>query len=211
MSKILLPEAGKPETLGVDVHPFYEKEGSLFEAVINGAGAGMKLLFGIVGLLLAVLGLVALVNLIIGKIGAGAGYVTGLEMEWSLEGLLGIIFYPFVAVMGIEPADAIAASKIIGARAVLTEVAGYRQVAVLMKNGEISLRSAVLISYALCGFAHVASLSIFVGGIAALVPERTKDLAAVGIRALVAATLACLMTGCIAGIFFSENSLLFGA
>ena len=204
MSKILCPESGKPETMGVDVRPHYEKEGSVFEAVINGAGAGMKLLFGIVGLLLAVLGLVALFNLIIGKCGSGLG------MEWSLEGLLGIIFYPFVLLMGVPLEDSIVASQIIGSRTVLTEVAGYRQVAGLMESGSISLRSAVLISYALCGFAHVASLSIFVGGISALVPERTKDLASVGVRALVAATLACLMTGCIAGIFFCENSLLFG-
>jgi len=211
ISKILMPESGRPETLGVDVRPQYEKEGSVFEAVINGAGAGMKLLFGIVGLLLAVLGLVALVNLIVGKVGAGVGRVVGAEMQWSLEGLLGIIFYPLVVAMGVEPEDSMIAARIIGSRAILTEVAGYRQVAALMKEGAISLRSAVLISYALCGFAHVASLSIFVGGIAALVPERTRDLAAVAVRALIAATLACLLTGCIAGIFFSEKSVLFGA
>ncbi len=210
MSKILLPESGRPETLGVDVKPKYEKEGSVFEAVINGAGAGMKLLFGIVGLLLAVLGLVALANLVFGKIGDGVGCIAGAEMNWSLEGLLGIIFYPFVAAMGIEPADSMIASQIIGSRTVLTEVAGYRQVASLARDNVISMRSAVLTCYALCGFAHLASLSIFVGGISALVPERTSDLAKVGVRALVAATLACLMTGCIAGIFFSENSVLFG-
>jgi CNT family concentrative nucleoside transporter len=209
MSKVLCPESGAPETMGMDVHPHYDKESSVFEAIIHGAGAGMKLLFGIVGLLLAVLGLVALVNLIIGRIGDGVGFVAGIEMEWSLEGILGIVFYPFVVLMGVPPEDSLIASRIIGSRMVLTEVAGYREVARQMQAGGISLRSAVLISYALCGFAHVASLSIFVGGISALVPERTKDLAAVGVRALVAATLACLMTGCIAGIFFSETSVLF--
>ena len=65
-------------------------------------------------------------------------------------------------------------------------------------------RSAVVTAYALCGFAHVASLAIFVGGIAALVPERRKDLAAVGPRALLAATFACLMTGAVAGTFFLD-------
>ncbi len=112
--------------------------------------------------------------------------------------------------MGVSPEDSLVAAKIIGSRTVLTEVAGYRELAGLMRSESISLRSAIIISYALCGFAHLASLSIFVGGISALVPERTKDIAAVGVRALVAATLACLMTGCIAGIFFSENSVLFG-
>ena len=71
-------------------------------------------------------------------------------------------------------------------------------------------RSAILAAYALCGFAHVASLAIFVGGTAALVPARTKDLSAVGLRALLAATLACLMTAAMAGTFFTGGSVLFG-
>jgi CNT family concentrative nucleoside transporter len=68
----------------------------------------------------------------------------------------------------------------------------------------------VLAAYALCGFAHVASLAIFVGGTAALVPERTKDLSSIGFRALIAATLACLMTAAVAGAFFTEGSILLG-
>lgn len=71
-------------------------------------------------------------------------------------------------------------------------------------------RPAVLATYALCGFAHVASLAIFVGGTAALIPERTRDLSAVGIRALIAATLATLMTAAVAGTFFTEGSILLG-
>jgi CNT family concentrative nucleoside transporter len=68
----------------------------------------------------------------------------------------------------------------------------------------------VIASYALCGFAHVASLAIFVGGTAALVPHRTKDLSGVGPRALAAATLACLMTAAVAGTFYTGSSMLFG-
>ena len=71
-------------------------------------------------------------------------------------------------------------------------------------------RSAIIASYALCGFAHIASLAIFVGGIGALVPERLKDLSQMGFRALLAATLACLMTGAVAGAFFSAGSILLG-
>jgi len=69
-------------------------------------------------------------------------------------------------------------------------------------------RSAVIIAYALCGFAHFASMAIFIGGVSALAPERTKVLSQIGLRALAAATLACLMTACIAGAFFTEHSIL---
>jgi CNT family concentrative nucleoside transporter len=80
-----------------------------------------------------------------------------------------------------------------------------------MKEGVIAdPRSPVLAAYALCGFAHVASMAIFVGGAAALAPSRKRDIASVGFRALVAATLACLMTACIAGVFFMGKSALLG-
>jgi CNT family concentrative nucleoside transporter len=71
-------------------------------------------------------------------------------------------------------------------------------------------RSAIIASYALCGFAHIASLAIFVGGIGALVPEKYKDLSRVAFKALLAATLACLMTGAVAGLFYSHGSILLG-
>ncbi len=91
----------------------------------------------------------------------------------------------------------------LGQRLVATEIPAYQQLALAMENGAFAHpRSPVVIAYALCGFAHVASLAIFVGGTAALVPERRKDLADVGPRALLAATLACLMTGAVAGTFF---------
>ena len=80
----------------------------------------------------------------------------------------------------------------------------------LANNSITHPRSAIIATYALCGFAHIASLAIFVGGVAALVPHRAKDLSKVGFRALVAATLACLLTACMAGIFAGDTSLLIG-
>jgi CNT family concentrative nucleoside transporter len=71
-------------------------------------------------------------------------------------------------------------------------------------------RSAIIASYALCGFAHIASLAIFIGGVGALAPTRLKELSQVGFRALLAATLACLMTGAVAGLFFNQSSILLG-
>ena len=77
-------------------------------------------------------------------------------------------------------------------------------------SGSLSMVGIIIASYALCGFAHIASLAIFVGGIAALAPSRIKDLSRLGLRALLAATLACLMTGAIAGLFYTPGSILLG-
>lgn len=211
MSKLLLPETERPETLGIDVRPYYEKESSIIEASINGANAGLKLVGGIIALLIAFLGLVALIDLIFMGAGANINAVTGLTIDWSLKGLLGYIFYPFTLIIGVPLSDAFEISRIIGERAVVTEAKSYMDLAVLLSNHELNdPRSAVLATYALCGFAHIASLAIFVGGTAALVPKRTADLSAVGPRALLAATLACLMTAAVAGVFFTKGSLLLG-
>jgi CNT family concentrative nucleoside transporter len=211
MSKLLLPEDSVPETLGISVEPYYDREESLFEAVINGAESGVKLIVGIVALLVAVLGLVALLDLITGGLGAHVNNLTGINIDWSLRGLLGYLFYPFVLVTGVPMADAYQISKIVGERAVVTEVVSYQDLARAMKEGVLTdPRSPVLAAYALCGFAHVASMAIFVGGAAALAPGRKKDIASVGLRALIAATLACLMTACVAGVFYMGTSALLG-
>lgn len=211
MSKILLPETGRPETLGMDIKPYYERESSLIEAIINGANAGLKLAAGVVALLIAFLGLVALADFLFTGAGEKVNEFIGLNIDWSLKGLLGYVFYPFTVVIGVPPSDAFEISKIIGERAIVTETKSYMDLAALMDAGMLKdPRSAFLATYALCGFAHVASLAIFVGGIAALVPERTADLSAVGPRALLAATLACLMTASVAGTFFNGGSILLG-
>ena len=211
ISKIILPESENPKTLGISIRPHYEKDASLFVAIINGAMSGIKLIVGIVALLLAVLGLVALVDLILGGIGGQVNSLLGISIDWSLKGLLGYVFYPFTLVIGIPVSDAGIISKIIGERAVMTEIAAYQDLARVLEQGVLtSPRSAVITTYALCGFAHVASMAIFVGGVSALAPSRTKDIAQVGFRALIAATLACLLTACIAGTFFMEGSILLG-
>jgi CNT family concentrative nucleoside transporter len=211
MSKIIFPEGGKPETLGVQVRPFYEKEKSFFEAIINGANAGVKMVVGIVALLIAVLGLVALVDVILAALGAKVNLLFHWQGEWSLKAILGYIFYPFTLIMGVPAADAWTISKIVGERTIVTEVVAYKDLAeVLDKNLLQNPRSAVIAIYALCGFAHLASMAIFVGGISALVPGRTADIAKVAVRALVSAILACLMTACVAGTFFTKGSILLG-
>jgi CNT family concentrative nucleoside transporter len=213
MSKLLLPENGKPVTLGLNVEPYYERESSLFEAIINGANAGVRMIAGIVALLIAILGLVALVDLVLSGIGDSLNPLLGTQGRWSLGGLFGYIFYPLTLVLGVPPHDAGVVSRIVGERLIVTEVAAYGDLAAAMDKGLLlHPRSVVITTYALCGFAHVASMAIFVGSVCALAPQCTKGIGPIAVRALVAATLACLMTACVAGTFFrvTEGSILLG-
>jgi CNT family concentrative nucleoside transporter len=211
MSKLLLPENGKPVTLGLNVEPYYEREGSLFEAIINGANAGVRMIVGIVALLIAVLGLVALVDLVLASVGGSANPLLGVEGKWSLGGLFGYLFYPVTLALGVPAADAGVISRIIGERLIVTEVVAYQDLGAALEKGLFHYeRSAVIATYALCGFSHLASMAIFVGSLCALAPQCTKRIGPVAVRALVAATLACLMTACVAGTFFTEGSILLG-
>lgn len=209
MSKLIVPEAEKPDTLGKHIKPEYTRESNAMEAIINGANSGVKLVVGISAMLLAFLGLVALINLCTGGIGNWLNNLVGIDFDWSLESILGIVFYPFTLIIGVPPQDAMEISRLIGERTIVTELTAYQHLAVILRENSLTHpRSVVICTYALCGFAHVASLAIFVGGISALVPERRTDLAHLGFRALLAATLACLMTAAVAGTFFINESIL---
>jgi concentrative nucleoside transporter, CNT family len=199
ITKLLVPETETPETL--DTIPPESETGrprNLMGAIIAGAMDGVKLIAGIAALMIAVLGLVALMD----KLLAWPSGWLGLSEPLSLVKLLSWIFYPLAALLGIAGADLAEASRLLGERVILTEVVSYQDLGQMMANGQLTdPRTAVILSYALCGFAHVASMAIFVGGTAALAPSRRDDLASLGLRALLAATLATLMTGCVAGIF----------
>ena len=145
------------------------------------------------------------------SVGDSLNPVLGTQGQWSLGGLFGYVFYPLTLVLGVPPSDAGVVSRIIGERVIVTEVVSYSDLAVAMEQGLLlHERSAVITTYALCGFAHVASMAIFVGSVCALAPQCAKGIGPVAVRALVAATLACLMTACVAGTFFTEGSILLG-
>ena len=209
MSKVLFPETETPETLGLKVNPHYKKESSLFESIINGSSSGVRLIVGIAAVLVAVIGLVALVDLFLGLMGTNINSLTNSDFKYSLANIFGYIFYPLTLILGIPFSDVLEASKIIGERIIVTEVVSYQDLSLAIKDGVITNpRSITIITYALCGFAHLASMAIFVGGISAIATERRREIASLGFRSLFAATLACLMTACIAGVFFTGSSIL---
>jgi CNT family concentrative nucleoside transporter len=209
MSKLVMPETEKPRTLGVKVEPHYDRDDNLITAVINGGNSGLRLLGGIVAMLIAFLGILALIDLGLGWFGGHLNVWFGWHVKWSLTTFLGYLFYPLTLVIGVPPVDALPIAKIIGERTVVTELVAYQHLAGVMAKGTlVHARSALVASYALCGFAHVASLAIFVGGYSALVPSRVKDISRLAFRALLAATLACLMTAAVAGTFLTGGSIL---
>ena len=211
MAKLIVPETEVPSTLGLNIKPHYEKEENLIMAVINGAWSGLRLLGGIFVLLIAFLGILSLLDLLFGAFGGVVNNWLNIDFDWSFKSILGYVAYPFTLLLGVPPSDAFEVAKLIGERTVATELVSYQHLAQLLEQGTlVHPRSAIIASYALCGFAHIASLAIFVGGIGALVPEKYKDLSRVAFKALLAATLACLMTGAVAGLFYSQGSILIG-
>ncbi|MFH0764905.1 MAG: nucleoside transporter C-terminal domain-containing protein [Calditrichota bacterium] len=211
MAKLIWPETGKPETLGVQVKAYYDSGAGALESVIQGATDGGKMVFGVATLLIAVIGLAALVNLILPVGGNLINALFGIHLNWTLQGLLGYLFYPLALLVGVAPADAVEVGRLLGSRAIVTEAMAYQDLAKLMAEGALTdPRSSALAAYALCGFTHVASLGIFIGGIAAIAPSRIKDLAAVGLRAFIAATLTTLMVAAAAGVFMTGGETLIG-
>jgi len=206
VSKLLIPETETPETLAA-VPPEDESNRSknLIGAIIEGAMDGLRLAAGISAVIIAILGIVALFDKLLGTVSSWFGMGEPL----SIVRILGWLFYPFAFLLGLETSDVPLAARLLGERVILTEVFSYNHLSQVISSGQLtSPRSVVILSYALCGFAHVAAMAIFVGGTAALAPTRRDDLASLGLRALLAATLATLMTGCVAGMFSSGEGVL---
>lgn len=211
MAKLIYPENRAPQTLDRLPKIGIQRAESWVEAVISGANDGMKLCVGIVALLLAALGLLAGVNWLVARCGYGLGALLGRDIQLSLQNMLSWVFYPLARLTGAPAYSALPIAQLLGERVIVTELVGYRHLAEFIRAGVIrDTKSIVIAAYALCGFAHIASLAIFVGGISALVPERARDLSRMAFRALLAATLACLMTAAVAGIFFSDGPVLLG-
>ncbi len=199
VAKLMLPETTTPETLGA-VPPLAEgdRHESSMGALAAGALDGVKVAAAISAILIAVLGVVGVADLLVGR----AAELLGAESPIGIAQLLGFAFTPFAWLLGIDPADLGTASRLLGQRLVLTEVVSYQELGAAAATGALSERTVLVLSYALCGFAHVGGMAIAVGGFAALAPSRLEALSALALRALAAATLATLMTGAIAGIFY---------
>ncbi len=210
ISKILVPETEVPQTMGrvleekdevtsgeigEDGHPHQVNSIGPMESLVTGAMDGARLAIAIAALLIAILGLVAVISKVI-----------------PLKTILGILFVPLTFLTGVSLnwQELWQASSLLGQRVVETEVPAYFQLGILSGQKALSNRALLIISYALCGFAHIPSVGIFVGGLVGLVPSRRKDIVELGWKALWAATLATLMIGAVAGVFDTGNPTILG-
>ncbi len=221
MAKILVPEKEVPETLG-KVPEFVQTDNAQkgpMDALILGALDGVKMAVGIAASLIAILGLVALLNLIFATL---AGLQTSnfallrlvgtLFSVITLDNITGALFLPLTFFTGVslDWNELWTSSVLIGQRLLKTAIPPYIALADLSAEGALSDRALVIVSYVLCGFAHIPSVGIFVGGLAGLVPSRRQDISTLGWKALWAGTLATLMTGCIAGVWFYDGTAVLG-
>jgi CNT family concentrative nucleoside transporter len=196
-AKLMLPELGEPETRGMARVHLEREDVNVVDAAARGAGDGLKLALNVGAMLLAFLALLAMFNFILGRVGVWFG-----SPDFSIQMILGWIFYPLAWLMGVPAAECQTVSMLLGEKIVLTEFVSYLHLADLLAGGQsgLSYRSVVIASYALCGFANFGSVAIQLGGIGGIAPTRRHDLARVGMRAMVAGTIAAYMTATIAGL-----------
>jgi len=192
LAKLFVPETGIPETTGSLKIDLPKADANVIGAAARGTGEGLHLALNVGAMLIAFLSLVALANLLLGTIGGWFG------VALSLERILGLAFAPLALAMGVPWKEAVVVGDLLGTRMVLNELIAYSKLGAM--KASLDPRTFTIATYALCGFANFSSIGIQIGGIGALVPDRRSDLARLGLRALLAGTLANFMTACIAGV-----------
>ena len=189
MAKLIEPETETPQT-DVNIEVKVENhDANILDAAARGAFDGGQLAFNVAVMLIAFIALVAMVNGILG----------GINSSWSLEAFLGIIFKPIAILMGIPLQDAGLIGGLLGKRMVINEFVAFSDLGQIPMT-MLTEHGRMIATFALCGFANFSSIAIQLGGIGALIPERRGDLARLGLRAMIAGTLANFISASIAGI-----------
>lgn len=196
MAKLIEPETDTPNQTLVEVNTEKEDYANVFDAAASGAASGMKLAVNVGAMLLAFIALIAMLNGILGFFGGLVGYE-----DLTLEFILGQIFQPIAWLIGVPWNEAQLAGSFIGQKIVVNEFIAYSDF--ILYKDSLSESTQAIITFALCGFANLSSIAILMGGIGAMAPTRRKDIARLGLKAVMAATLANLMSAALAGIFLS--------
>ena len=239
LSKILVPETGIPVTMGgipkeeskrqsreVIGEEIAERDGEIrqqetvggepiermspLDAAIVGALDGVKMAVAIAAVLILILGLVSLINQFFGWLAVLPSPIGDFFKVVTLANIMGVLFYPLTLLTGVPLEDSWIASVIIGRRLLETAIPPYQSLAEASARELIGDRTVLIVSYALSGFAHLASVGIFVGGTIALIPSRRKDISELGWKALFVGTLATMMIACIAGTFDTGDASILG-
>jgi CNT family concentrative nucleoside transporter len=190
LAKVVRPETGRPETLGVVKAEVERTHANVIDAAAAGASDGMRLALNIAAMLIAFLAFIAMIDAVLG----------GLSPGLSLAQVFGTVFAPLAQLIGVESSDVAAVGNLLGTKLVANEFVAYTDFQKYIAEGQLTERSRVLATYALTGFANVASIGIQIGGIGALAPSRRADLARLGGWALLTGFLVTLINAAFAGI-----------
>ncbi|MCX7940931.1 MAG: NupC/NupG family nucleoside CNT transporter [Endomicrobia bacterium] len=203
-SKLLVPETEEPKTLG-HVKVKYEKtDVNVIDAVANGTTVGLRLAVNVGAMLISFMALLYFANYLLSTLGNLLPFEVTKNL--SFDKLFGLIFAPISWLLGVDSKDIFIAGNLIGQKTFFNEFVAYANWAHMYANNPqiVTHRTAVILSYALCGFSNFLSIGIQIGGIGAIAPERKHDLARLGIKSLIAGTLACLQTATVAGILLTK-------
>ena len=211
MAKIFLPET-EPDKVDSSLVVNKENVGkNLIDAIANGTSDGVKLALNIGAMLLAFIAIVFTINwILVDGVGEWFGLnefvvrtTNGTFDGFSLQYILGQLFRVFAFIMGVDWSETVSVGSLLGQKFVINEFIAYLNLAEMKQAGVLSDKSIVISTYALCGFANFSSIGIQIGGIGSMAPTRQSDLSGLGLKALMAATLATMMTATIAGALFS--------
>jgi CNT family concentrative nucleoside transporter len=196
MAKLIVPETNKETLSQQDIEPEEEQDKpiNVIDAAATGAASGLKLAVNVGAMLLAFIALIALLNTLLGGVTSLFGF-EGVTIEW----LLGYLFAPLAFIIGVPSAEMLQAGSFIGQKIVVNEFFAYANYVEVKDT--LSASTQAIVTFALCGFANLSSIAILLGGIGSMAPNRRHDIARLGMSAMIAATLANLMSAAIAGIF----------
>lgn len=192
VSKLMIPETGAPSSGSIDLN---DNSGSSMDAITKGTLEGVNLLINIIAMLVVLVALVHLFNMVLGIIPEIGGEPV------TIQRVLGYIMAPITWLMGIPWSEARVTGSLMGIKTVLNELLAYQELSTLSSD-VLSERSRLIMTYAMCGFANLGSLGIMIGGIGAMVPERRKEVVNLGMKSIVAGTIATCMTGAVVGIIY---------
>jgi concentrative nucleoside transporter, CNT family len=198
MAKMLVPETGTPVTAGRTEIPKTEKERNFLAAIARGTTDGLHLALNIAAMLIAFMALIALVNALLG---GTHDFLSARGFGWfpeSLESIFGVLFAPVAWVIGIPWKDCLSVGNLLGTRMVLNELVAFSLLG--PQKASLDPRSFTIATFALCGFANLSSIGIQIGGLGALAPNQRDELASLGIRAMLAGTMANLMSASIVSL-----------
>lgn len=195
MAKIIIPEL-KQAKVNNEIEMVKDESANVVDAAAKGAIDGLGLVLNIGAILLAFVALIALINGIIGFVGSWFG-ISGL----SLQTILGYIFSPIAVIIGVPWKEAVTAGSLIGQKIILNEFVAFTSLSAIM--GTLSAKTVAIVTFALCGFANISSIAILIGGIGGMAPSRKGDIARLGWKAIIAGTLANLLSATIAGFLLT--------